>query len=233
MRWLDVEGLSPCPNPRRSLNPWRPDMAVPFMVGIAGGTGSGKTTLADKLIGALNREAVLIRHDWYYFDRSHQTPEEIARVNFDEPAALDNELLVGHLRQLKHGRAVECPDYDFKKHTSTRGVFKLEPRPIVIAEGILLFCEPRLRDEFDLRIFVDTDDDIRLMRRIKRDIQERNRDLVSVERQYFQTVRPMHRLHVEPSRQHAHLIVPEGGGNTQALDVIAGRLLFLLQQSRR
>lgn len=204
----------------------------PFMVGIAGGTGSGKTTLADKLIASLNREAALIRHDWYYIDRSKQTPEEIARINFDEPAALDNALLLNHLRQLKRGQSVNCPDYDFKTHTRTQVTSRIEPRAIVIVEGILLFCEPSLRNEFDLRIFVDTDDDIRLMRRIKRDIQERNRDFESVERQYLDTVRPMHRLHVAPSRQHAHLIVPEGGGNTQALDVIVGRLQLLLQQSR-
>lgn len=206
----------------------------PLIIGIAGGTGSGKTTLANKLVQALPRDRVaLIQHDWYYRDRSHLTPAQRDLLNFDEPEALENELLLDHLRALKAGRPVACPQYDFGSHTRAAEQCWVEPRSIIIVEGILLFGVPLLRDELDLRIYVDTDDDIRLLRRIRRDVQERGRDIPSIEAQYFRSVRPMHRLHVEPSRQHAHLIVPEGGENAQALEVIVGRLLHVLSLSGR
>jgi len=205
-------------------------MTAPTLIGIAGGTGSGKTTVAQNIVASLPRgESVLIQHDWYYRDRSHMTPAERDAINFDEPDALENELLAGHLRQLKGGKAVDCPQYDFATHTRAKAVRRVEPARVIVVEGILLFSMPVLRDTFDLRLFVDTDDDIRLMRRLKRDMEERGRDLSSVEKQYFGTVRPMHRLHVEPTRQHAHLLIPEGGDNTQALEVIVGRLQFLLR----
>ena len=203
----------------------------PSIIGIAGGTGSGKTTLARKLIDALPaHRAALIEHDWYYRDRSHLTPAERSAVNFDEPEALENNLLLSHLRALKAGQAVSCPQYDFGSHTRRAERRQVEPRPVVVVEGILLFAVPDLREVFDLRIFVDTDDDIRLMRRLKRDLKERGRDVDSIEAQYYGSVRPMHHLHVVPSRRHAHLIVPEGGENAPALEVIASRLLQMISR---
>jgi uridine kinase len=202
---------------------------VPVVIGIAGGTGSGKTTVATKIIEALPTEgASLIQHDWYYRDRSHLAAAERKLINFDEPDALDNELLLSDLCALKEGRTVECPDYDFATHTRRALRHPIAPRPIVIVEGILLFAVAPLRDAIDLRLFVETDDDIRLLRRIRRDIEERGRDIGSVESQYLRTVRPMHQKHVTPSRAYAHLIIPEGGENAPALEVIVGRLLHLL-----
>ena len=201
----------------------------PLLIGIAGGTGSGKTTVAQKIAGSLPKgRAALVQHDWYYLDRSALTAEARALVNFDEPAALDNARLVADLQDLKAGKASECPQYDFATHTRLPTCRVIEPHPIVVVEGILLFAVPDLREAFDLRLFVDTDDDIRLLRRIRRDIEERGRDIGSIELQYRESVRPMHQLHVAPTRRHAHLIIPEGGENTPALDVIVGRLLYML-----
>jgi uridine kinase len=201
----------------------------PLILGIAGGTGSGKTTVARKIAAALPPgRAVVIQHDWYYLDRSHLSPEERLLINFDEPAALDNAQLARDLAALKGGRAVGCPRYDFATHTRLAEGQRVEPHPVVIVEGILIFAVPVLRDTFDLRLFVDTDDDIRLLRRFRRDVEERGRDLDSIEAQYLKSVRPMHELHVEPSRRHAHLIIPEGGENEPALDVIVGKLLHML-----
>ncbi len=205
---------------------------TPLLLGIAGGTGSGKTTLAEAIVASLPPgRAALIQHDWYYVDRSHLTPDERARINFDEPNALDNACLVGDLRALKAGRAAECPRYDFATHARFAETQRIEPHAIVVVEGILLYAVPEVRDLFDLRLFVETDDDIRLLRRIRRDMEERGRDLASIDAQYRQSVRPMHELHVVPSRRHAHLIVPEGGNNAPALDAIVGRLLYLLDKA--
>ena len=181
----------------------------PLVIGIAGGTGSGKTTVAARIGEALPPDrAVVIQHDWYYLDRSHLTEEARALVNFDEPDALDNARLRSDLQALKEGRTAVCPRYDFASHTRlSEG--RVAPHPIVIVEGILLFAVPALRDAFDLRLFVDTDDDVRLLRRIRRDVEERGRDIGSIEAQYRASVRPMHQLHVAPSRKHAHLIIPE------------------------
>jgi uridine kinase len=201
----------------------------PLVIGIAGGTGSGKTTVARKIAESLPADrALVIQHDWYYLDRSHLSEEARARINFDEPAALDNARLVEDLAALREGRAIACPRYDFTTHTRLAEGRPTLPHPIVIVEGILLFAVPELRDSFDLRLFVDTDDDIRLLRRIRRDIEERGRDIASIEAQYRGTVRPMHQLYVAPSRRHAHLIIPEGAENAPALDVIVGRLRHLL-----
>jgi uridine kinase len=201
----------------------------PLVIGIAGGTGSGKTTVAAKIAAALPPDGVcVIQHDGYYLDRSHLPEEARALVNFDEPDALDNAALASDLLMLKSGRPVVCPRYDFATHTRGPEGRLIEPCPIVIVEGILIFAVPVLRDAFDLRLFVDTDDDIRLLRRIRRDIEERGRDIASIDEQYLRTVRPMHQLHVAPSRRHAHLIIPEGGENEPAVDVIVGRLLHLL-----
>jgi uridine kinase len=201
---------------------------APLLIGIAGGTGSGKSTLAAGLIGQLHGDVAVLEHDWYYRDRSGMSEAERENVNYDEPAALDNQLLVQHLAELKAGRGVECPQYDFATHTRKEATRRVVPARIVAVEGILLFAIPQLCASFDLRIFVDTDDDIRLMRRIARDIVERQRDIDSIQHQYYSTVRPMHVLHVAPSKRPAHLIVPEGGENAQALDVIVGRLKYLL-----
>jgi uridine kinase len=201
----------------------------PLIIGIAGGTGSGKTTVAEKIAESLPPDrAIVIQHDWYYLDRSHLTAEARALVNFDEPDALDNARLLSDLLELREGRPAVCPQYDFSSHTRLREGRHVAPRPIVIVEGILLFAIAALRDAFDLRLFVDTDDDIRLLRRIRRDIEDRGRDIGSIEEQYRGSVRPMHQLHVAPSRRHAHLIIPEGGENAPALDVIVGRLRYLL-----
>jgi uridine kinase len=201
----------------------------PFIIGIVGGTGSGKTTVAERIVeGIPDGHAVMIQHDWYYRDISDMPLEERARFNFDEPAALDNDLLAEHIRALREGHAVQCPQYDFKGHLRTQETLRVEPRRIIVVEGILLFAVTQLRELFDLGIFIDTADDIRLMRRIKRDILHRGRDIESIQRQYYETVRPMHKQHVEPTRQYAHLIIPEGGENRRAIDVIVGKLLYLL-----
>ena len=199
-----------------------------LLIGIAGGTGSGKTTLAQRIEAALPNDVTLLEQDSYYRDRSHLAPAERAMVNYDEPAALENNLLAAHLEALRDGQAVETPEYDFATHTRRHATRRIAPSPIVVVEGILLFAVRELREVFDLRIFVDTDDDIRLMRRIRRDIVDRGRDIADIERQYHDSVRPMHLLHVAPSKRFAHLIVPEGGENAEALDVIVGRLHYLV-----
>jgi uridine kinase len=201
----------------------------PFVIGVAGGTGSGKTTLARALVESLPPgSATLLAHDCYYRDRSHLTPLEREQVNFDEPLALDSDLLVQHIAVLRTNQPVDCPEYDFVSHTRRLHCRRVEPSPIIVIEGILLFAVPNLREAFDLRVFVDTDDDVRLLRRIRRDLTERGRDLESVENQYLSSVRPMHRLHVEPARTHADLIVPHGGHNQAALAVLTAYLQQLL-----
>jgi len=207
---------------------------LPMLIGIAGGTGSGKTTVAMKLAAALPAgRAALIQQDWYYRDRSHLDAAARAQINFDEPDALENELMLSDLLALKAERAVECPQYDFATHTRRAERRQVSPRPIILVEGILLFAVPSLREVFDLRLFVDTDDDVRLLRRVRRDIEERGRDIESIETQYLGTVRRMHQQHVAPSRAHAHLIIPEGGENAPALEVILGRLLYILDGAGR
>jgi len=199
-----------------------------LLIGIAGGTGSGKTTLAQRIEAALPNDVTVLEQDSYYRDRSHLAPAERAMVNYDEPAALENDLLAAHLEALRDGQAVDAPEYDFSTHTRRRATRPIAPSAIVVVEGILLFAVRELREVFDLRIFVDTDDDIRLIRRIRRDILDRGRDIADIERQYHDSVRPMHLLHVAPSKRFAHLIVPEGGENAEALDVIVGRLRYLV-----
>jgi len=197
----------------------------PLVIGIAGGTGSGKTTVAHALAAAMPEgKCVVVEHDAYYKDLSDRSPEERAAVNFDHPAALDSALLAEHLRLLRAGEAVELPIYDFVTHTRRPETRRVEPAPLIIVEGILVFVEPALREQLEIKIFVDTDADIRLIRRIRRDLEQRGRTFASVRDQYYATVRPMHIEYVEPSKRWADLILPEGGDNRVALDVLLGRL---------
>jgi len=195
-----------------------------LIVGIAGGSGSGKTTVAHKLAASMPGRAVTIEHDAYYRDQAHLTFDERVKINYDHPASLESDLLAVHLRALRDGKAVDIPIYDFATHTRAAATRRVEPARVVIVEGILVFAEAVLREQMDIKIFVDTDSDIRLIRRIRRDLEQRGRSFQSVRDQYYSTVRPMHIEHVEPSKRWADLIVPEGGNNTVALDVLLGQL---------
>jgi uridine kinase len=196
-----------------------------LVVGIAGGTGSGKTTVAHKLAGAMPPgRCITIEHDAYYKDQSHLPPAERVHINYDHPSSLESTLLAHHLAELRAGRGVEIPSYDFATHTRRPETRRVTPAKVIIVEGILVFTEPALRDHMDIKIFVDTDADIRLIRRIRRDLEQRGRTFGSIRDQYYQTVRPMHIEHVEPSKRWADLIVPEGGDNKVALDVLLGQL---------
>lgn len=191
------------------------------IVGIAGGTGAGKTTIAQHLMDALPPgQARLIPHDAYYRDRSDLSDAQRELLNFDHPEALDTKLLIEHLNHLRSGNTIHIPDYDFVSHTRKADWIQTPPAPVILVEGIMVLVDPRLRKLFDIKLFVDTQDDIRVLRRFNRDINERGRSFDSVRRQYLETVRPMHVEHVEPSRQHADLIIPEGGDNTVALRVL-------------
>ncbi len=196
----------------------------PVIIGIAGGTGSGKTTLARRVQEGVGERSVLLQHDWYYRDLQNLSETERARINFDHPDSLDNELLVSHLEALREGKTIEVPRYDFTTHSRLEKTRRVKAQPVVVVEGILLFAVPELRECFDIKLYVDTDADIRVFRRIRRDIRERGRDFESIRSQYYETVRPMHLEFVEPSKRWADLIVPEGGNNKIALDVIIERL---------
>lgn len=196
----------------------------PILIGIAGGTGSGKTTMAEKIQDAFPSHSVLICQDSYYKDISHLSFEERAKTNFDHPSSLDFELLRQHILTLKQGYAIEQPIYNFKTHQREMATRRIEPAKIIIVEGILLFAVPEVRDLFDLKIFVDTDDDIRLLRRIERDISERGRTLESIEDQYLATVKPMHDAFVVPSKQYADIIIPMRRQNQIALDLVISKL---------
>ena len=203
----------------------------PLVIGIAGGTGSGKTTVAKNLAQALppNR-VVLIEHDAYYRDRADLSPEERAEINYDHPAALESDLLAEHLRDLRAGKPVELPTYDFVTHTRRPETKSTLPAEVIIVEGILVFVEAKVRAQLDIKIFVDTDPDIRVFRRVRRDLEERGRTFSSVRDQYYSTVRPMHLQFVEPSKRWADLIIPEGGENRVALDVLLGKLQHVVSQ---
>ena len=201
----------------------------PLVIGIAGGTGSGKTTIANYILETVGPENIaFLPHDAYYRDLGNLPREERAKVNFDHPDSLETELLIEHIQQLKAGQPIELPSYDFKTHTRTDETLQITPQAILLIEGILIFAEPALRKLFDIKIYVDTDADIRFIRRLKRDINERGRSTQSVIKQYLETVRPMHLEFVEPSKRYARLIIPEGGYNQVALDMIVARIESML-----
>lgn len=195
-----------------------------LVIGIAGGTGSGKTTLMNNLIQRFGDVVTVLSHDNYYRRLDHLTFEERTKINYDEPAALETDLMSRHLDELRHGNAIDCPIYDFTQHNRSADTMRVIPRQVIIVEGILIFENKELRDLMDIKIFVDTDADVRLCRRIKRDVNKRGRSLESVLTQYQTTVKPMHEKYVEPSKKYADLVVPEGGKNYVALDMIVDRI---------
>lgn len=203
----------------------------PVVFGVAGGTGSGKTTVARAILDQIGAEQVAyLPHDAYYRELPHLSKQERAQINFDHPDALETELMVQQVKQLLAGSPIELPVYDFTTHTRTRETIHVEPAPIILVEGILIFSEPALRDLMDIRVYVDTDADLRFIRRLERDITERGRTVDSVIAQYLTTVRPMHLEFVEPSKRHADVIIPEGGFNQVAMTMIGARLKELLQE---
>ena len=195
-----------------------------LVIGIAGGSGSGKTTLMKNIVERFGDVVTVVSHDNYYKRHDEMTYEERCLINYDEPAAFENELMARHLNALRRGESVECPVYDYTVHNRSNETIVIEPKQVIIVEGILIFADEALRELMDICIFVDTDADIRLCRRIKRDVNKRGRTLESVLSQYQQTVKPMHEKYVEPSKKHANLVVPEGGKNFVALDMIIDRI---------
>ncbi len=205
---------------------------VTLCIGVAGGTGSGKTTVANEILRQVGRDRIVhINQDRYYRNLAHLSEEERIHHNFDHPSAIEETLLVEHIRALKEGLPAELPVYDFARHLRTAEVEILEPRPVILLEGILILAIAELRQLLDVKIFVDTDADVRLIRRLKRDMAERGRSVDSVITQYIETVRPMHLEFVEPSKRWADLIIPEGGFNTVAIDLVISRIEALLDGS--
>ena len=201
----------------------------PLTIGIAGGTGSGKTTVARAILDRVGADHIAaFPHDAYYKDLTSLPPTLRSQVNFDHPDSLETSLLIEHLQQLRKGQSIDLPVYDFKTHTRTQQTIRIDPKSVVMVEGILIFTEPVLRELFDIKIFVDTDADIRFIRRLQRDIAERGRTSESVIQQYLTTVRPMHLEFVEPSKRYADIIIPEGGLNTVAMDIMVARVQTLL-----
>lgn len=199
-------------------------MAQFLTVGIAGGSGSGKTTLTDQIVRRFGEQVCVVHHDNYYRAHDELTYAERCRLNYDCPEAFETEMMVEHLRLLKKGEAVRCPVYDFKQHNRSSSTLRLEPRPVILVEGILIFADPELCREMDIKVFVDTDADVRLARRVLRDVEKRGRTVRSVVDQWQQTVKPMHEKYVEPSKKNADIIVPEGGRNRVAQDLLIGRI---------
>jgi uridine kinase len=199
------------------------------VIGVAGGTGSGKTTVAREILRRAGTDQIsLIQHDAYYKDLSGLPPAQRDMQNFDHPDALDNALLIAHLQELKAGRPIHIPVYDFTTHARTNETRRIEPRRVILVEGILIFADEELRRLMDVKIYVDTDGDIRFIRRLQRDIADRGRTMESVIRQYLATVRPMHQEFVEPSKRYADVIIPEGGFNEVAMEMISARIRALL-----
>ncbi|MGD2251614.1 MAG: uridine kinase [Anaerolineales bacterium] len=206
-----------------------PKKASPVIIGIAGGTGSGKTTVANVILQRVGDDKIgFLPHDAYYRDLTNLPPRQRAEINFDHPDSLETELLITHIKALKRWEDVDVPIYDFTTHSRTKETLRVPAQQVILVEGILIFVEPELRGMFDMRIFVDTPSDVRFIRRLQRDIEERGRTLKSVIQQYQSTVRPMHEEFVEPSKRFADIIIPEGGLNTVAMDMVVTRIESLL-----
>ncbi|MEE8392059.1 MAG: uridine kinase [Anaerolineae bacterium] len=204
----------------------------PIVIGVAGGTGSGKTTVANQILQRVGAQLITyIPHDAYYRDHSHLPLHQRDQVNYDHPNSLETELLIEHLKELRAGHAVEIPIYDFTTHTRTQQTRHMEPAPVILVEGILVFAESKLRELFDVMLYVDTDADVRFIRRLQRDIEERGRSVESVCEQYLSTVRPMHLEFVEPSKRYANVIIPEGGFNEVAIEMVAARIKGMLEEN--
>lgn len=204
----------------------------PIIIGISGGTGSGKTTVANVILSRIGAENLaFLPHDAYYKDLASLPKEQRSRINFDHPDSLETNLLIQHLQSLKQGNSVEVPIYDFTRHARTEETTHMKPHPVILVEGILIFADRQLCDLFDVKIFVDTPADIRFIRRLQRDIVERGRTVESVIEQYQKTVRPMHMEFVEPSKRYADVIIPEGGHNTVAMDMVVARIADMLTSS--
>jgi uridine kinase len=202
-----------------------------LMIGIAGGTGSGKTTVAERLVAALGEDRVaFLSQDSYYADNRHLTMEDRERINYDHPDSVDGDLLLDHLRLLRSRQPIDMPVYDFSTHSRVERTIHVQSKRVVIVEGILLFADPLIRQELDIKVFVDTDADVRVLRRLSRDIQERGRTVESVFAQYLNTVKPMHDAFVEPSKRYADLIIPEGGRNDIAIGLLTSRIQSYLSQ---
>jgi uridine kinase len=204
----------------------------PLIIGVAGGSGSGKTTVARAIQERLVVDAVFLDQDAYYADLGHLPFEERLRTNFDHPDALDTELMVEHLGALAAGQAIDKPTYDFTRHTRAAATVRLEPRDVILVDGILIFADARLRRMFDMKVFVDVADDLRFIRRMQRDVAERGRSVESIVAQYLGSVRPMHQEFVEPSKRHADIIVPEGGRNTIAIQMLEARVAAEIARRR-
>lgn len=206
----------------------------PLIIGVGGGSGSGKTTVVKHILSGIGRDSIqLIQHDSYYRDLSHLPLKERKKQNFDHPSSLETELMIRHVEALKSGYQVEVPVYDFAAHTRSDKSEKITPKEIILLDGILIFTEQQLREQMDIKIFVDTDDDVRLLRRIKRDIMERGRNLEGVLKQYENFVRPMHLEFVEPSKRYADIIIPRGGENQVALDMVIATIRDKLLQIKK
>lgn len=204
-----------------------------MIIGICGGTGSGKTTIARSILEAVGREnVVLVEQDSYYRNLADMPLDERHQANFDHPDSIDSDMLVGHLMRLKQGLIVEMPLYDFKSHTRSDRIEIIEPKPVILVEGILIFAETRVLDLLDVRVFVDTPNDIRFIRRLKRDISERGRTVDSVIEQYYRTVRPMHYEFVEPSKRHADIIIPEGSKSNITVDFLCSMVREKLKEEQ-
>jgi uridine kinase len=206
-------------------------MTDPIIIGIAGGTGSGKTTIADVILDRVGAgQIAVLAHDAYYRDLSDLPKTHRDVINFDHPDSLETDLMVEHVKQLRAGKSVQVPVYDFTTHTRTHQTMQIDPQPVILVEGILVFTEPKLTELLDVKIFVDTPPDIRFIRRLQRDIEERGRTVNSVIHQYETTVRPMHEDFVEPSKRQADVIIPEGGLNTVAMDMVVARVQVMLSE---
>jgi uridine kinase len=205
-------------------------MAAPIIIGVAGGTGSGKTTVAREIYRQFeDMSVVMIEQDAYYKDQSDLTFEERIKTNYDHPLAFDNDLLIEHLERLRRRESIEKPTYDYKLHTRAEETVRIDPKDVIILEGILILEDERLRDLMDIKVFVDTDADVRIIRRMLRDIAERGRTMESVVEQYLTVVRPMHMQFIEPTKRYADIIVPEGGQNRVAIDLLTTKINTVLK----